>query len=237
MTLDMINPVAGIPQALAPSANRPGSAAPETPAQLCLTRHGETDWNITGILQGWIDVPLNETGRRQSWELAETLAGFAFAVICTSPLRRSAETAEIIAQAWGLPPPVVDEGLKERHFGRIQGRTKQELALTHPGLHQEIIRRNPACQFDEGECIDRFADRVLGAIESIALAYVGQRVLVVTHGWVMDVVTRQVRQLPRDRILDMKRKNGESLWIQMGAEAIFTEISPPDEVASHRTGS
>jgi probable phosphoglycerate mutase len=62
-------------------------------------------------------------------------------------------------------------------------------------------------------------------------------VLVVTHGWVMDVVTRQVQQLPRDSILDMKRKNGESLWIQMDGGAIFTEISPPDEVASRRAGS
>ncbi|HYN78055.1 MAG TPA: histidine phosphatase family protein, partial [Lamprocystis sp. (in: g-proteobacteria)] len=45
---------------------------------ICVTRHGETDWNISGILQGWIDVPLNDTGRRQALELAESLGGYGF---------------------------------------------------------------------------------------------------------------------------------------------------------------
>ncbi len=191
--------------------------------ELCVTRHGETDWNISGILQGWIDVPLNDTGRRQAIELAETLADAGFSRVCTSPLRRSAETAEIITRAWGLPPPTVCEGLKERHFGLIQGMPKRELSISHPGLHQEILRRNPACQFDQGESLDHFADRVMDGLKAIAQQHAGTRVLVITHGWVMDVITRHIRQLPRAKVLEMKRKNGESLWVETVSGSDFSE--------------
>ncbi|WP_295441812.1 histidine phosphatase family protein [uncultured Thiodictyon sp.] len=191
--------------------------------KLCVTRHGETDWNITGILQGWIDVPLNDTGRAQARELAESLADCGFALVCTSPLRRSAETAEIIAAAWGLPPPTAYEGLKERHFGHIQGMPKSELLVTHPGLHQEIVRRNPACLFEDGESIGHFADRVRDALLAIAQENAGRRVLVITHGWVMDAITRHIRRLPRTAVLDMKRKNGESVWLLSTPDETFIE--------------
>ena len=199
------------------------------PTTLCITRHGETDWNITGILQGWIDVPLNANGRRQSYDLAGVLANAGFSTICTSPLRRSAETAEILASVWGLPPPTLYEGLKERHFGLIQGMPKQGLSRSHPGLHEEIIRRNPTCPFAEGESLDHFADRVLAALQDIAHAHSGQRILVVTHGWVMDVMTRQVRNRPRTAVLEMKWKNGESLWLRFdAASTMLIECEPED---------
>lgn len=193
----------------------------------CVTRHGETDWNIAGILQGWIDVPLNDTGRRQARELAESLGRSGFAHVCTSPLRRSAETAEIIASVWGLPPPAAYEGLMERNFGHIQGIPKSELSVSHPGLYQEILRRNPGCHFDDGESVDHFADRVIDALSDIALQHSGTRVLVITHGWVMDVITRHIRRLPRLTVLDMKRKNGESIWIDIGPGSTFTEVECP----------
>lgn len=194
--------------------------------KLCVTRHGETDWNITGILQGWIDVPLNDNGRRQSHELARMLAGCGLTRVCTSPLQRASETADIIALVLGLPPPMAYEGLKERGFGLIQGMPKSELLITHPGLHQEIVRRNPACEFDAGESTDQFADRVMDALHRIPADFPGQRILVITHGWVMDVITRDIRNLPRTAVLDMKRKNGESLWLTVDRARCLAESDP-----------
>jgi 2,3-bisphosphoglycerate-dependent phosphoglycerate mutase len=185
------------------------------PTKICVARHGETDWNSAGILQGWIDVPLNDLGRRQARELSESLRGFCFSRICTSPLRRAAETAEIIAAGLDLEPPLRHEGLRERNFGIIQGRPKAELAATHPHLLREILKRNPACHFEQGESLDHFADRVLEAIRDIAGRNPGGRVLVITHGWVMDVVTRHIGNLPRSAVLDMKRRNGEWLWVEV----------------------
>jgi probable phosphoglycerate mutase len=192
-------------------------------AKVCVARHGETDWNTEGILQGWIDVTINDNGRAQARELAGILGGAGLTRIYTSPLQRAAETAEIVAAAWQLAAPTVHEGLKERNFGDVQGRSKRELSTTHPQLAQEIVRRNPAAQFGGGETLAHFASRVLGALADIGRASIGERVLVVTHGWVMDVITRHVLQLPQTAILDLKRKNIECVWLTVARDGVIAE--------------
>lgn len=183
-------------------------------AHVCIARHGETDWNKRGILQGWFDVPINERGRRQASNLAAALADVGFTGVWTSPLVRARETAEIVATALGLPPPTCHEGLKERHFGAIQGIPKDELAELNPALLEQILRRNPAASFVDGESMDEFADRVSDAFADIGARHPEGRILVITHGWVMDVVTRHIGGLARNAILAMKRRNGETLWIE-----------------------
>jgi probable phosphoglycerate mutase len=190
--------------------------------RICVVRHGETDWNIAGILQGWLDVALNERGREQALEMAATFATWGFTRVYTSPLRRSLETAEIIADRLCLPPPTAHAGLKERNFGDIQGIPKAELADLNPLLSQQILKRNPAASFPEGEEMDEFAARVLDAILDIAGNNRGERALVITHGWTMDVVTREVCGLPRSAILHHKPKNGECVWL----EATHASIRP-----------
>lgn len=195
-------------------------------AQVCVARHGETDWNIAGILQGWLDVAINEQGRRQANELAAGFAASGFSCVYSSPLSRALETAEIISSALQLAPPVSHEGLKERHFGAIQGIPKTELAELNPVLLQQILKRNPACCFEQGESMDDFASRVLEALMSIAVRHPGQRVLVITHGWVMDVITRHIHDLPRSAILTVKRKNGEFLWLEVTEKSIGPVLAP-----------
>lgn len=193
---------------------------------LCAVRHGETDWNKRGILQGWSDVPINERGRSQARELAASFADAGFSAIWTSPLVRARETAAIVADALRLPLPSCHEGLKERHFGAIQGIPKDELAELNPVLLEQILRRNPAASFVGGESMDEFADRVLGAFADIGLRHPGERVLVITHGWVMDVVTRHVSGLGRHAILAMKRRNGEGLWIDAVCSRRRASLAP-----------
>ena len=189
----------------------------------CIARHGETDWNIAGILQGWIDVPINGQGRAQALDMARGFAADGFDCVCTSPLIRSLETAQIIAAELGLPPPLAHDGLKERNFGAVQGIPKAELAELNPALLQQIMRRNPAAEFEQGETMDEFAERVLGAIRDLGEQCGGKRALVITHGWVMDAITREVRGLPRSAMLHHKPTNGESLWL----EATPLTIRPP----------
>ncbi len=191
-----------------------------SPARICIARHGETDWNTAGILQGWLDVPMNERGRQQAREFAGACADAGFSRVYTSPLRRALESAEIIAERLGLPPPVCHGGLKERNFGVIQGIPKAELAELDPVLLEKILKRNPACSFEQGESMDDFATRVLHAVTVIGANNAGGCVLVITHGWVLDVITRHVRGLPRSAILHVKPKNGECLWTEATREAI-----------------
>jgi probable phosphoglycerate mutase len=196
------------------------------PTHLCIARHGETDWNKSGILQGWLDVPLNDLGRSQARVLAAKLANANFDTIWSSPLARARETAEIVASALQLPPPLCHDGLKEKHFGAIQGIPKSELAELDPALLEQILRRNPAAHFVGGESLDEFVDRVLAAYDDIGTRYPGQRVLVVTHGWVMDVVTRHIQGHSRSTVLHLKPQNGECLWVELAQQQLRAASSP-----------
>ena len=191
-----------------------------SPSLICVVRHGETDWNTAGILQGWLDVPINERGRMQARDLAQAFAGSGFAWVYTSPLSRASETAEIIAALLQLPRPVWHDGLKERNFGIIQGIPKAELAELNPSLLEHIVKRNPDTRFEQGETMDECATRVLDGVMDIARQRPGERILAVTHGWVMDAITREVRGLPRSAMLHHKPKNGESLWLEATARSI-----------------
>jgi broad specificity phosphatase PhoE len=188
--------------------------------EIGVVRHGETDWNTEGVLQGWMDVPLNERGRRQARDMADKFADAGCSRVYSSPLGRALETAGIIAAQLGLPPPTCDDGLKERNFGVIQGIPKAELAEQDPMICRQILTRNPAAVFEQGESMDDFATRIVEAVMRIAEHSPGERVLVITHGWVMDVLTRHANHLPRGTILHMKRKNGECLWLEATRHSI-----------------
>ena len=169
-------------------------------------------------------MPINERGRDAGARTARGVRDSGFACVYTSPLIRALETAEIIAALLRLPPPVCHDGLKERNFGVIQGIPKAELAELNPSLLEHIVKRNPDTRFEQGESMDECADPCArGRAGHRPGKDPGERVLAITHGWAMDVLTRAVRGLPRSAMLHHKPKNGESLWL----EATPLTIRPP----------
>jgi broad specificity phosphatase PhoE len=132
---------------------------------LLLVRHGETDWNADGRLQGHTDRPLNDYGRRQARELAARLTGDAVDAIYASDLARARETAEIVGAELGLPV-VLDADLRERNWGTWEGLT--------PGERDTV-------EF-AGESPEEHRERIMRAVHRIAERHPGQRVVVVTHG-------------------------------------------------------
>jgi probable phosphoglycerate mutase len=132
---------------------------------LLLIRHGETDWNAAGRLQGHTDRPLNEYGRRQARELADRLARDGIQAVYASDLARARETAEILGARLGLDV-VVDPDLREKNWGSWEGLTSDERAQI---------------EF-EGESTEAHRERVLRAVQRIAEAHPGERVAVVMHG-------------------------------------------------------
>jgi probable phosphoglycerate mutase len=111
-----------------------------SPAPLYFIRHGETDWNVAGRLQGHTDTELNTNGRRQASIAARVLQGLLPAEqletlpVYASPLRRVMQTAQIILSEVGLAEPVLrpDDRLREIGFGAWEGRTWPEIRTRDP---------------------------------------------------------------------------------------------------------
>lgn len=93
--------------------------------EIFIFRHGQTDWNIEGRIQGHLDIPLNDTGREQARSLIEPLRRLKIQALLASDLSRASETAAIIAESLRLPL-FNDSGLRETHLGKLQGLTWKE---------------------------------------------------------------------------------------------------------------
>ena len=133
---------------------------------LLLVRHGETDWNADGRLQGQTDRPLNDYGRGQARQLATELADGELEAIYSSDLSRARETAEIVGERLGLPV-ALDSDLREKDWGTWEGLTAAE--RDRVGF--------------VGESTQAHQERMLRALRRIAERHPDdRRVLVVTHG-------------------------------------------------------
>jgi 2,3-bisphosphoglycerate-dependent phosphoglycerate mutase len=133
---------------------------------LLLVRHGETDWNAEGRLQGHTDRPLSEFGRWQVQQLAEELGTEKLAAIYSSDLARARETAAIVGKRLGLPV-VLDPDLREKDWGTWEGLTAVERDRV------EFV----------GESTEAHQERMLHALQRISERHPGDtRILVVTHG-------------------------------------------------------
>jgi broad specificity phosphatase PhoE len=107
-------------------------------------RHGQTNWNVEGRFQGHTDIPLNDFGLSQAQDAAKALARCPVDLIIASPLMRARKTAEIVAEHLGKPL-LVDDALKERHFGAFEGLVVNEVKAQF-GLqpHERLVRHLPA---------------------------------------------------------------------------------------------
>lgn len=102
---------------------------------LFLIRHGETDWNDEHRIQGHTDRPLNLCGIEQAHKLALRLAEEKLDALYASPLARARTTAEIIGKRIGFAP-IIDERLKERGLGDVEGLTGEEFQSLYPELYR-----------------------------------------------------------------------------------------------------
>src|SRR6266705_3488095 len=97
-----------------------------SPARLLLVRHGQSTWNHERRIQGQLDPPLSDEGRRQAAQLGRRLAGRHFTGFYASDLRRAFETAQVIAEAVRMEPEAM-AALREIYLGRWEGLRTEEL--------------------------------------------------------------------------------------------------------------
>lgn len=192
-----------------------------------MIRHGQTDWNAEGRMQGQKDIGLNETGRRQATEnglkLAQILGARAgdFDYV-SSPLGRTRDTMERLRAAMGLSPQDyrLDERLKELSFGDWEGSTLPELSLISPERVAERARQKwgfipPG---DDAESYEILSWRIGAWLQSV-----DRETVCVSHGGVIRSCFRLIgdigeeeaceMNIPQDRILKIDRDQKSIGWI------------------------
>ena len=148
--------------------------------RLYLIRHGETEENQRGILVGSTDVPLNDTGRSQSIDLAKLARTLPVDAIFASPLQRAVETATL---AFGKEARIVtDSSLREFHFGQWEGMAFQEIAARYPELWKTWIHGWHKTDIPGAEDFSAFARRVCDFCAEIVRRHPGKNLAVISHG-------------------------------------------------------
>ncbi|MDQ1445130.1 MAG: glucosyl-3-phosphoglycerate phosphatase [Acidimicrobiaceae bacterium] len=196
-------------------------------ARLLLLRHGQSVWNAQQRWQGQADPPLSPAGEAQARAAAEWLAGHGFDGVVTSDQQRARRTAELIADALGLPPPELEPGLQERHVGDWSGLTVEEVTTRWPG-QLEAWRAGHLERPPNGEGHTEFGQRVMEVVERLA-DRPESALLVVTHGGVINRV---------GRALGAKWHSNFNLcgwWIEPGPTPGERAAPPDDEVQAAAT--
>ena len=156
--------------------------------QFFIVRHGETLWNRERRIQGQGNSELSAVGLRQAIAAARHLATAGCARLVSSDLGRAVQTAQPIAAATGLRIDT-DAGLRERAFGIFEGLTPDQVRDRYPDDHASWQQRKPDYGIPGGESLVQLRDRVRCAFEALARTAAG-RVIVVTHGGVLDALYR-----------------------------------------------
>ena len=136
-------------------------------------RHGQTEWNKIGKMQGHKDIELNDEGREQAQVVKEKLQGIKFDKVFSSPLIRAIETAKIISNQ----EITIDNRLIERFNGELEGKFKKDIKV-FPDFNDPNDTRFGI------ESLDSFRSRINEFLDEITKKYKDKNILVVTHAGV-----------------------------------------------------
>ena len=158
---------------------QPSEPAPVVTTVTHLLRHGRTEHTPERRYSGRNDLPLSLTGRAEAEAAAARAGELGIDAVVASPLRRTRETAEIVAAALGLPVEV-DDDLAELDFGDLEGLTLDEALTKHP-LATRRFMADVTAAAPGGESVAQVSARVARARRRILERHAGGTVLIVSH--------------------------------------------------------
>ena len=158
--------------------------------QLILVRHGETEHNFAGIVQGWSDSALSEKGSRQVQRLGERIVRYEPTAIYSSPLGRALSTANAISAVTGLEVQVIED-LREMNYGGWEERNFRQVRSEDYETFRKWIS-DPDCPCPDGESHNDVLRRFERALANIDSA----RPVVVSHGTAIRIAATLLLNAP-----------------------------------------
>jgi phosphoserine phosphatase len=173
-----------------------------------IVRHGETDWNVEGRIQGITDIPLNANGLEQAQKIANRLRLEPINAILASPLSRAKKTAEEIAKYHPQSPIIDFPELAEVSFGEAEGLTGREFITKYPRL---AFRQTPQEVFVQkhggGESMEDKVEKLLPKVRTWKKQYRDKSVVVSTHGLTKKCLLIAFEVIKHEEIFDLRFGN------------------------------
>ena len=174
--------------------------------KLILTRHGETEENIQGILQGHAHGTLSAAGIQQAKALAEKLKTEHIEYIYSSDLGRSSNTTKEIIKHFPKVPAVYTQELRERDLGELQGKKKSELGLEKGQSHTFLDPK-------QGETLQQLYDRAKKFLKKIVEGHKEENILCVGHNGINKAIVASLQNLGPEGIRTLKNFGNASITI------------------------
>jgi len=145
-----------------------------------VVRHGQTAWNLEEVFRGRMDIPLDETGKKEVHLAGEALKDQTLHAVYSSPLSRSMETAENIAKFHDLPVTPL-EAIIDISYGDWEGVSLQKVREKFPELYELWLQEPHKVRFPNGETLNEVRLRTLGAIENLVAKHHKETIALVAH--------------------------------------------------------
>ena len=161
-----------------------------------ILRHGETALNATGVIQGWLDEPLNENGRRLAVLSGQGMKSIHFDHCISSPFVRAKETAEIALRESGNNAEITfDDRIREINFGDLEGRILSEMGNEYVSFYADPLH---FAGFPNGESVRDVCVRTQAFLKELLARDDGKTWLISTHGCAMRAMINFLKDEPSD---------------------------------------
>ena len=170
---------------------------------ILIARHGETEWNTVGRMQGHQNSPITDNGIAQARTLARAVVQYDMDQIVSSPLGRATETSSIVAEQTGLPVKT-DDRLREIDIGAYSGLTKHEVNSRDPEFFERREANKWQYNWPDGES---YADASQRATAFLDDADGLHGTVVVAHRSLNRVLLGQLLDLSSSETLAIKQQN------------------------------
>ena len=167
--------------------------------RLYLVRHGETEWNALGKMQGHKDSPLTDLGKAQAIEAKQKLKKIHFDIAYSSPSGRAVKTTQIILGGKQTQIKVMDE-LKEINLGALEGRTKEDIQNKYPQEYENFWKFPDDYQSVQGETFVELQQRAVAAVLKIFKDNKDCNILLVSHCTFIKVTLAYFEGRPIEKI-------------------------------------
>ena len=168
--------------------------------KLFLVRHGQTELNKKGVIQGKIDSPLTDKGINQAIETANRAKDLNIDILIASDLGRAVQTAGIISDEIGVSITKTDPSFRERDFGKADILTFTEAAEAYPQFVNEDGIFNLYNDFPESETVKDFYNRVVNSINNLMSEYANKNVMLVTHAGFLRMMYAYINEIAPEEI-------------------------------------